>query len=423
MKIKFSTVRNVIISLLMLILGLMVGLHHEEKVRRMTPFLFSQQTTVKPSSQINGQVVPPADKGELNFDVFWEVWGLLERDYLNPEDLQANDMVNGAIRGMTKAVGDPYTIYLPPQDNKRSGENLQGSFYGVGIELGYIEKTLAIIAPLDGTPAAQAGLEAGDLILHVTDETKDLDEDTIDWSLEEAVNKIRGKKGVPITFTIYRENNGGEPFDVTVKRDEIVIETVKLEMQDYQGFNLAHLRLSRFGGRTQQEWDQAVAKILNAQPAVDGIVLDMRNNPGGYFDTSIELASDFIERGTVVSQKSRYSTENYSAVGQARLKDYSLVVLVNKGSASAAEIVAGALRDDLGIKLVGQQTFGKGTVQDRKEVSNGGGVHITVGRWLLPKGDWIHDEGIPVDVEVEQNRETEEDEVLQRGMQILTDSI
>ena len=307
-------------------------------------------------------------------------------------------------------------MYLPPDDNKRSGENLNGSFYGVGIELGYIDGTLAVIAPLDDTPAVKAGIEAGDLILHVKDEKKNIDEDTLNWSLEEAVNNIRGERNTPITFTLYRED-ATSTFDVTVRRDEILIETVKVEFKEFEGKNIALLRVGKFGGRTGEEWDTAVAQIKAASPKVDGIVLDLRNNPGGYFDTSIELASDFIKSGVVVSQKDKYTQQDFRSIGTARLKDYPLVVLVNKGSASASEILAGALRDDLGVKLIGEQTFGKGTVQDRKAVSNGGGIHITVGRWLLPSGAWIHDEGIPVDIEVEQNRDTEEDEVLQRGLE------
>lgn len=420
-KIKISMIRNVLIALLLFILGIVIGDRHRSAVAKVAPFLISEQNLVAPSRRLTGNLTAPAERN-VDFDVFWEVWALLERDYLNPEDLEAEEMVNGAVRGMTAALGDPYTIYLPPDDNKRSGEDLDGSFYGVGIELGYIDRTLAVVAPLDGTPAAQAGLEAGDLILHVEDENKGIDEDTNDWSLVEAVENIRGKKGTPITFTIFREGRD-ETFEVTVHRDEIVVETVDLHFEEREDKRIAVLRVSRFGGHTEQEWNEAVNQILNSTPKTDGIVLDLRNNPGGYFDGAIDLASDFIENDVVVTQKGKYTQQAYRAQGKARLRNYPLVVLVNKGSASASEIVAGALRDDLGIPLIGEQTFGKGTVQDRREVSNGGGVHITVGRWLLPKGDWIHDEGISVDVEVKQDRETEEDEVLQKALEELSQRI
>jgi carboxyl-terminal processing protease len=346
------------------------------------------------------------------------VWSLLENEYLDSDKLDSQEMVDGAIKGMVQAAGDPYTIYLSPNDNKRSGEDLQGTFFGVGIELGYIDGVLAIIAPLDGTPAQEAGLQAGDLILEVKDPQKGIDEDSSGWSLVEAVENIRGPRGSIVTFTIFRE--GAEmPFEVEVRRDEILVDTVNLEIVEHEGKSIAHLRVTRFGGRTKEEWDRAVTSILSANPRIEGIVLDFRNNPGGYFDRSIDLASDFIQNDVVVTQKGKVFTQDYRTNGSARLRNYPLVVLVNKGSASASEIVAGALRDDLGIKLIGEQTFGKGTVQDRKEISNGGGMHITVGRWMLPKGDWIHDEGIPVDIEVTQDYETEEDEILLRGLEEL----
>jgi len=416
MKMKLTTLRNGLIGILLFVLGLIIGQRYHVQVADLASLNSSNsQGTTSALSKLTGRLTAPEDKS-VEFDVFWEVWSMLEQEYLEPEKLDAEEMVNGAVRGMTAAIGDPYTIYLPPDDNKRSGENLNGSFYGVGIELGYIDGTLAVIAPLDDTPAVKAGIEAGDLILHVKDEKKNIDEDTLNWSLEEAVNNIRGERNTPITFTLYRED-AASTFDVTVRRDEILIETVKVEFKEFEGKNIALLRVGKFGGRTGEEWDTAVAQIKAASPKVDGIVLDLRNNPGGYFDTSIELASDFIKSGVVVSQKDKYTQQDFRSIGTARLKDYPLVVLVNKGSASASEILAGALRDDLGVKLIGEQTFGKGTVQDRKAVSNGGGIHITVGRWLLPSGAWIHDEGIPVDIEVEQNRDTEEDEVLQRGLE------
>lgn len=420
-RIKISTIRNVLIGFLLFVLGIVIGDRYRSAVAKVAPFLISEQNLGAPSRRLTGNLTAPAERN-VDFDVFWEVWALLERDYLNPEDLKAEEMVNGAVRGMTAALGDPYTIYLPPDDNKRSGQDLNGSFYGVGIELGYIDQTLAVVAPLDGTPAAEAGLEAGDLILHVKDENKGIDEDTNNWSLVKAVENIRGKKGTPITFTIFREG-GDETFEVTVYRDEIVVETVELSFEELEEKRIAVLRVSRFGGRTEQEWNEAVNQILNSTPKVVGIVLDLRNNPGGYFDGAIDLASDFIENDVVVTQKGKYTEQTYRAQGKARLRNYPLVVLVNRGSASASEIVAGALRDDLNVPLIGEQTFGKGTVQDRREVSNGGGVHITVGQWLLPKGDWIHDEGIPVDIEVKQDRETEEDEVLQKALEELSQRI
>jgi len=223
---------------------------------------------------------------------------------------------------------------------------------------------------------------------------------------------------VPVTLTILHDE-ATETEEIDVVRDEIVVESVELNFVEYNGKRVAHLKVSKFGERTMTEWNAAVKSILQQENQIAGIVLDLRNNPGGYFDTSIEMASDFVKSGVVVSQKSKYSSKDYKSSGKARLADIPTVLLVNKGSASASEIVAGALRDDLGIKLVGEKTFGKGTVQDRRELSNGGGLHITVGRWLTPAGNWIHDDGIEVDLEVEQNYDTEEDEVLNKGIEVL----
>lgn len=373
-------------------------------------------------SKVMGSKEP---KGQLSnqpvdFDIFWEVWSVLERDYLEPDKLDATKMVDGAISGMTASLGDPYTMYLPPEDNERSSEDLAGSFYGVGIELGYIENTLAVIAPTEEGPAQKQGILAGDLIIHVKDTSTNLDEDTTGWSLDQAVKYIRGKKGTNVTLTLVRTSGDDrKPFEVTITRDEIIVKSVKLEFIEQNGKKVAHLKLSKFGERTSGEWDSAVKEILAKRSQITGIVFDLRNNPGGFFDTSIEIASDFVKKDVVVQQQGKVRTQSFSSNGKGRLAGIPMVVVVNRGSASASEIVAGALRDDLGIKLIGEKTFGKGTVQDRRELSNGGGIHVTIGRWLLPKGSWIHKEGIPVDVEVKDDTATEADEVLTKAIESL----
>ncbi len=419
MKSVFSIIRNLVIAILLIVLGIVIGQRYSSSIPLMAPNLEKQDSILQEFTDgLRDRSILSEDRTETSFNVFWEVWSILDEHYLEPEKLDDTQMIDGAIQGMVGALDDPYTVYLPPDDHERAGQDLDGAFYGVGIELGYKDDVLAVVSPLEGTPADQVGLEAGDLILHVYDENKGIDEDSSQWSLTEAVEKIRGPKGTEITFSIYREGVE-EPFDVTMVRGEILVDTVDLRIIEDQGSQIAHVKVSRFGGRTKQEWDSAVGTILAHQPAIAGIVLDLRNNPGGYFDGAIDLASDFIEHDVVVTQKGRFSQQDFYSNGEGRLKHYPLVVLVNKGTASASEILAGALRDDLGVKLVGTQTFGKGTVQDRIELSNQGGVHVTVGRWMLPGGDWIHDEGIPVDVEVEFDRDTEEDEVFNKGLEVL----
>ncbi len=408
--------RNSFFALLLVTLGLIIGFRYASEGslfgRKIT---LIDQLAAKTKASNLSKLMETSKNQPVSMDTFWEVWQLLERDYLETSEIDRSKMMDGAISGMVWGLGDPYTMYLPPEDNNKAEEDLAGSFYGVGIELAYIDGAIGVLAPLADSPAEKAGLLAGDIIAHVKDESKKLDEDTSKWTLDDAVKHIRGPKGSAIVLTIYRKSNNSSK-DITVLRDEIIVKSVTLEFVEKNGRQFAHLKLAKFGERTLDEWNQAVGEILSKKSQLSGLILDLRNNPGGFFDVSIDVASDFVKSGVVVSQKSKYSTKNYNSTGRARLVGIPTVVLVNKGSASASEIVAGALRDDAKIKLIGEQTFGKGTVQDRRELSNGGGLHVTVGRWLTPSGNWIHKDGLPVDLEVQQNYDTTDDEVLQQAI-------
>lgn len=422
MKQALAFLRTILIVGLLMLLGGVVEYRYGI-VDRLPVNLMGQSAT---SHDINPETLSnlmntqkPESYSKVDFNVFWEAWSMLEKYYVQPEKLEAQKMVDGAIGGMIASVGDPYTMYLPKEDKIRTGQDLAGAFYGVGIELGYVEGNLAVVAPLDGSPAAQAGVQAGDLILRVKDEQKEVDEDSHNWSLTHAVDVIRGPRNTPVTLTLYRRNNGNEPFDVTINRDEIIVKSVEVEFIENNGKKVAHIKLSRFGERTIDEWNGVVQQILAQKSDVSGVLLDMRNNPGGFFDDAIAIASDFIPNGVVVSQKGRTMDQDFKATGNPRLKNVPVIVVVNGGSASASEIVAGALRDQVNSKLVGQKTFGKGTVQDRRDLSNGGALHVTIARWMMPKGEWIHEEGIPVDIEVTDDPETPEDEVLLKAMEQL----
>jgi carboxyl-terminal processing protease len=414
----YKTLLNVTTSLLLIILGVFIGYRY---ALGNLPFnlklgFLDQIAQYQRSEDLTRLIQNSEERAPVSMDVFWEVWQIVERDYFDPSKINYKKMMDGAISGMVWGLEDPYTAYLSPEDNEQAGEDLAGSFYGVGIELGYIDGVVGIIAPLAGSPAERAGVKAGDMILRVKDEAAGLDEETSTWTLDETVKKIRGPKGVPVTLTLYQPGDN-DSREIAIVRDEIIVETVVLEFVEIEGQSFAHLKLNRFGDRTQSEWNSAVISILNKwnNREIAGLIFDLRNNPGGYFDVAIDVASDFIKRGTIVSQKSKYDQKDFSSTGKARLEQVPTVLLVNKGSASSSEIVAGALRDDVGIKLIGEKTFGKGTVQDRRELSNGGGLHVTVGRWLTPTGNWINDSGLEVDIEVKQDYETEEDEVLERA--------
>lgn len=349
-----------------------------------------------------------------DFGKYWEVWKRLEKSYVDPTKLDYREMTWGSMEGLAQSLGDPYTQYLPPEENKAANEDLNGSFYGVGIELGYKESTLAVVAPLQGTPADRAGVEAGDLILNIRDDTKQLDVDTRGMSLPEAVKHIRGERGVPVFLTLYREGTV-EPFEVEIVRDEIVVPTVELEFVEREGRTYAHLKLNRFGGRTDREWLIAVRDIQAKQPA--GVILDMRNNPGGYLDGAVFVAGEFLSDGLVVKQEGRSSSESYDVDRKGSLTSIPLVVLINKGSASASEIAAGALQDHDRSRVVGEQSFGKGTVQEVQDLSDGSSLHVTVAKWVLPSGRWIGEEGITPDVAALDDPETEDiDEAVEAAL-------
>ncbi len=357
---------------------------------------------------------PAISQGTVDFSLFWEVWSRLERDYVDPSQLDAQKMVYGAIAGMTSALGDPYTVFLPPETKQRLTEDLQGAFDGVGIQLGYRDNQLAVIAPLKNHPAEKAGVRAGDYILRIVDQAKSIDRDTVGMSAEEAVTLIRGQKGTPVTLTLLA--SGGEPRDVTLVRDVIEIPSVEVEFVNHNDRSYALITLSRFGDNTYAEWEKTILQIQQ-QNQVAGIILDVRNNPGGYLQTAIDIASDFIDGGVVVSQVGRAASQSFTTTRQPRLQKYPVVVLVNKGSASASEIVAGAIRDRRETRLIGEKTFGKGTVQDAQQLINGAGLNVTIARWLLPSGDSINHEGLNVATEAVDNPDTPEDEALAIALQ------
>ena len=356
----------------------------------------------KPQIKIERQL--PVGKESVDFSLFWEVWDRLEESYLDKGAIDYSKMVEGAIAGMVASLGDPYTVFLPPEENQKSKDDLAGSFEGVGMQLGYKDSKVVVVAPIKGTPADEAGVKAGDIISHVKDETSGIDQEIDSLPLPEVVNMIRGAQGTPITITFIREGVK-EPLEVTITRGTILVPSVEVDFKEAENAKIvAHLKLSRFGDRTDQEWQQVVNQIIQKEEGGEliGVILDLRNNPGGYLQGAVYIASEFLSQGVVVQQEESVGDgkETFSVNRQGRLTDIPLVVLVNQGSASASEIVAGALSERERAELVGEKTFGKGTIQEAEDLSAGSGLHITIARWLLPSGKNIDKEGLTPDYEV-----------------------
>ncbi|MCG2686134.1 S41 family peptidase [Candidatus Parcubacteria bacterium] len=330
----------------------------------------------------------------VDFSIFWEVLDLLEAKYLH-QPLDPQVLLHGAISGLTNSLEDPYTAFLPPPQNEMLTQSLNGEYEGIGAELGIREMRLIIIAPLDGSPAEEAGVEAGDWIGAIEGES------TTGLSLTEAVSKIRGRAGTTSTLTLKRGEE--DPFDIEIERAKITIESVKFEDL---GEGVGYLRLSRFGEKTGEEWSGAVSEMIKAIPGLRAVILDVRSNPGGFLNGSVFIASEFLSSGTIVSEEfGDGSRQTFSVSRRGSLTEVPVVVLINKGSASASEIVAAALHENKDARLVGATSFGKGTIQDARDLPDGSGIHITVAKWLTPRDNWIHEKGLTPDFEVEYTRE------------------
>ena len=360
--------------------------------------------------------IPPPKNNNADFKLFWDTENLLKRDYLDKSALDQNKLYYAAISGRRSAVGDPYTFFLPPEAQKSSKEELNGSFEGVGIQLGFNpDKRLAVIAPLEGTPAKAAGVKPLDMIIKIDGK------DTTGLSLPEAVKLIRGTKGTKVMLEILREGEE-ETRTFTMVRDTIVVKSVELEYKKTKsGKNVAWIKLSRFSERTRSEWQEAVKDIISKNP--NGVILDVRNNPGGYLDGAVFVTSEFLEGGDVVLQEDGQGKKQAFKVNrEGNLLTIPLIVLINKGSASASEIVAGALQDRERAKLVGEQSFGKGTIQEAEELEKGAGIHITVARWLTPNGKWVNEtKGLKPDVIIEMPKDAKDnqDPQLDKALELL----
>lgn len=353
-------------------------------------------------------------KKTVDFALFWRVWDILESSYYDKSKIDFKKMVYGAIKGMVSSLGDPYTFFLDPEDNKIAEEDLQGSFEGIGIQIGFKGSRLVVISPLPDSPAQKAGLKAGDFIIGIEDKEKNLSISTEGISMAEAVSAIRGKKGTKVKLVILRDGVD-EPLTFEITRDKIDVPSVVLSFEN--GGKTAVIKVIKFSAETKMEWDKKVAEILKNKN-ITGLVIDLRGNTGGYLTSAVDLASDFLDVGSVVVvEEGKDGREEYKTNRLPRLKNYKIVILVNGGTASASEILAGALRDQKGIKLIGENTFGKGTIQEPVSLDDGANLHLTISRWLTPSGFWVNEKGLEPDEKIEDNPQTEKDEQLQKALE------
>jgi len=330
----------------------------------------------------------------FDFNLYWEVWDQLKRDYVDKNKISDEEMFYGSLKGLAESVNDPYTIFMDPEETREFANDMSGTFEGIGAEVGMRNDIITIIAPLAGMPAEKAGLRAGDRIYAIDGES------TLGMNVDEAVKKIRGDKGSEVILTVIRDGED-RPLEISIIRGVIVVKSVKSEMLDN---DLLLITISNFNDDTLSLFRDTLQTALLNNPK--GIILDLRNNPGGYLDTAVAVASAWVPEGpVVVEQFGEGRREEYFALGGAPLQSIKTVILINGGSASASEIVAGALRDYKKATLVGEKTFGKGSVQGLRDLSNGSSLKVTVAQWLTPGGDYINDKGIEPDIAVELTME------------------
>lgn len=348
---------------------------------------------------------------EVDFSQFWEVWSRLEEKYVDREKIERPKLVLGSIAGLVRALGDPYTVFLPPQQSKLFREDVRGSFGGIGAEIGIRRDVLTVITPLKGSPAERAGLKAGDKILKINATSTD------GLNLEEAVSFIRGPIGTSVTLAITRDSLE-QVKEFTIVRETIVIPTIETAEK---GEGISYIHLLNFNEKAVLEFRRAA--LQSWASGSRKILLDLRSNPGGFLEAAVDIASWFVPPGEVVARE-RFADGReivYRSSGHRLLERTPVVVIIDQSSASASEILAGALRDIRGAKLVGDRTFGKGSVQEVENLRGGASLKITIAKWLTPNGTSISEKGLEPDIKVEAEEDAGEgkDPALEKAMEVL----
>jgi carboxyl-terminal processing protease len=354
---------------------------------------------------------------DVDFGPFWKAWSIINRDFVptgtSTKLATDEDKVWGAIGGMVESLGDPYTVFFPPVEAKQFAADIKGSFGGVGMEVGQENGVITVITPLKGSPAEAAGIRKGDKILKIGDK------DTARLTTDEAVRMIRGEEGTPVTLTVSR--TGRAPFEVTIVRQLINIPTIETKSL---GDGIFYIALFSFTENSPNLFRAALREFIESGDTK--LVLDLRGNPGGYLEAALDMASWFLPPGAVVIREERgqdkeentYRSRGYDIFNE----NLKFVILVDEGSASASEILAGALSEHGKATLVGEKTFGKGSVQELLPVTPDTSIKVTIARWLTPNGKSISDEGIVPDISIkptEADIKAGKDVQLDRAIQFL----
>ena len=358
----------------------------------------------------------PQVKTTVDFDPFWKAWNVLNEKSIYAKKVKDQDRVWGAISGLASSMGDPYTVFFPPEENKLFNEEIHGSFSGIGAEIGLKDKILTVISPLKDTPAWKVGLKAGDKILKI-DKTE-----TTDMSIDKALSLIRGEKGTVVTLTVFR---AGEKVTREFKITRGTIDIPVIDTETIPDKNIFVIKFYSFSENSAELFRDALIKFGDSH--MDKLIIDLRGNPGGYLDSAVTVGSWFIDEGKVIVSEDfgdKGKINSHRSHGPKLFNDkLRLVVLVDGGSASASEILAGALQENGVATLVGEQTFGKGSVQELVDITDDTSLKVTIANWLTPKGNSISLKGITPDVVVPftaKDEEANRDPQMDKAVEILT---
>jgi carboxyl-terminal processing protease len=399
------------------VLAFLLGwsLNQQQNQRSSIPTATNTPTEVSTTKEVKNFLDPiklrrRSDPRDVDLSAFWEVWNTLDSNFLYQDRFKTQDQIYGATKGLVASLNDPYTVFMTPTETNDFEESMSGEFEGIGAEIAIKKNRLTVVTPLKGTPAELAGLRSGDRILKIDTLS------TFDMSINDAITKIRGPRGQKVVLTVERDGDT-QPHEITIVRDTIVVNDFSWKMQE----GIAVLEITQFGTELVSQFSTALPSILLEKPK--GIIVDLRNNGGGLLDASVKVLDQFFGEQVLVTTNGRQigQVEDLQSKRGGAFLETPVIILINRGSASASEIFAGAMQDTHRGLILGEQSFGKGSVQNVIPMSGGASLKVTIAEWLTPNGRSIHDEGITPDIEATRTREEfekNEDPVMERAFEL-----